>query len=119
MALLVPARAIALCCFDRLVDTGPLVGAHSPTSHHGHDSAGGGETFGAATPAVDCPVPAAPVPLLRERNRSDDGPNGGDHAALSSAAILIVFVSPGERSGHPDPSAAQVGRARVSHPLRL
>lgn len=120
LALLVPARALAPCCLDGQANTEISVAAQSSTSHHGHKGMGGSENaFTAAAPASDCDVPADPVSLLRERNRSDDGATGGGHAALPSAAILIVYVSLGERPDHPDSSAAHVGRARVSHPLRL
>ena len=119
MALLVPARAIALCCLDGQADAETTAAALGPASHHGHDVVGGGGlAFTSSAPAPDCDEPADVVPLLRERSRADVVPGAGP-AALPTATILVVYVSPAGMSEPPDPSAAQVGRARVSHPLRL
>lgn len=119
MALLVPARAIALCCLEQIADAGPPMGAHGSTSHHGHDGTGGGESaFTIAGPASDCDEPVDPVPLLRERNRADGASGAGD-AALPSPSILVASISPRETADHPDPSASYPARARVAYPLRL
>jgi hypothetical protein len=118
MALLVPARAIALCCLDGQADA-ERTAAHGPTTHHGHDvMGGGGLAFTSSAPAPDCDERADVVPLPRERSRADVAPGAGP-AVLPTATILVVYVSPAGRSEPPGPSAAQVGRARLSHPLRL
>jgi hypothetical protein len=119
IALLVPARAIALCCLDGQADAERTAAAHGPASHHAHDvMGGGGLAFTSSAPAPDCDAPADDVPLLRERSRADVAPGAG-LAALPTATILVVYVSSAGRCEAPGPSAAQVGRAWVSRPLRL
>jgi hypothetical protein len=119
MALLVPARAIAVCCLDGQPDVERTAVAHGAASHHGHDVMGdGGLAFTFSAPAPDCDQPADVLPLLRERSRADLAPGAGP-AALPTGTILVAYVSPAGMSESPDPSAAQVGRARVSHLLRL
>ena len=119
MVLLVPARAIALCCLDGQADGEITAAAHGPAPHHAHDGRGdGGLAFTSPAPAPDCDQPAIVVPLLRERSRADVAP-GADPAAPPTATAPVVKVSSAARSAPPDPFAAQVGRARVAHPLRL
>ena len=118
LALLVPARSIALCCLDGQADAEKPATARGPASHHGHDAIGGGLAFTSSAPAPDCDEPADVAPLIRERSRADGIPGAGP-AALPTATTLVVYASPEERSEPPGPYAAQVGRARLSHPLRL
>ena len=118
LALLVPARSIALCCLDGQAGAEETAAAHGPASHHDHEVSGGGLAFTTAAPAPDCDERADVSPLIRERSRVDGIPGTGS-AAFPSATTLDVYASPAERSEPPGPSAAQAGRARLSHPLRL
>lgn len=98
LALLVPARTIALCC---LGDTGPATPAgahatHGPTSHHrsAGEPAPVGSGLGLAAES-ECVVLTTFAPALRERGRScDTGPEGGD-PALMPIAQLRDFGPPG------------------------
>lgn len=118
MALLVPARAIAVCCLDGQADAEKTAAVDGPASHHGHDvQAGGGLAFTSPASASDCDDSADVVPLPRERSRADVAPGAGP-AALPTPTILVVCVSSAARFELPDAYAPQAG-VQISHPLRL
>ena len=90
LALLVPARAVALCCFDeRLADRGSHAGAHG-SSHHAHARALEMRLV-PATPAPDCETLTSPAPALRERDRIDTAPGA---VAASPPTTNLLAPSP-------------------------
>jgi hypothetical protein len=117
MALLVPVRAVALCCLEGVVDTRQAAGGHGAIFHHAHDGEGGGESgWMTPGPGSDCDEAVPPVSLVRERIRSD-AESVADHPALRRITVLVMYVSPGETSEYPEPSPSRL--ARVERPLRL
>jgi hypothetical protein len=115
LALLVPARAVALCCFDgRLADRGSHAGAHG-SSHHAHARALEMRLVPAA-PAPDCETLTSPAPALRERDRCDAAP-GAVGASISTTKLL----APGPSTGRVilrEALAGQSIRREAPHPLR-
>lgn len=119
LALIVPARAVALCCLDGLADREAPVGAHDPASHHGPDHAGREKSAVApAAPSSDCDAPAAPAPLLRERSCSDDAAGAGD-AALPSPTMIVALVPSTEPAILLVTPVSFPDRGRIPHPLLL
>ena len=88
LALLVPARAVALCCFDGpLADHRMHAGAHG-SSHHAPDRAGEMKyVLVNAAPVSDCETLTSPAPALRERDRCTTAP-GAEGASFPPTNLL-------------------------------
>lgn len=112
LALLVPARAIALCCLGVAGPAAPA-GAHAthePTPHH--------RASGEPVP-VDpglgpvaefaCVLVTTSAPALRERGRSGDAAPGVGDPAIGPVAQVPELGPP--------PRLAPLPRAPVSHPV--
>ena len=119
LAVLVPGRAFALCCFEEWTDQASHIVAHDAASHHAPPRVGGAKAaLVTAGPVSACETVPAPDPLLGKRNRSD-GAYGAGHAVLPSPTIRLASVSPREIPAPGDRTVTSVTSARVSHPLRL
>ena len=119
LAVLVPGRAFALCCFEEWADQAAHVAAQGTASNHGHECVGAAKAaLVTAVSVSECEAVTGPDPLLGERNRSDGASRAG-HAALPSPTIRLASVFPREIPAPADPTTSSVTRARVSHPLRL
>jgi hypothetical protein len=117
LALLVPARAVALCCFDgRLADRGSHAGAHG-SSHHAHARALEMEcVLVPAAPAPDCETLTSAAPALRERDRIDTAPG-----AVGASPPTANLLPPGPAKGPvilPDALAGVSAHREAPHPLR-
>ena len=116
LALLVPARAVALCCVDALSEWGPAARPHGEAHHaprsHGeaHHAAERGEVDGAElsadSSARDCGSIEALAPAVRER-----GPAGGVPATVSATIGLSATAN------EPRPTAFRPAPARAVDPL--
>lgn len=109
LAVLVPARAIALCCLEAAVPVSPAAAhaAHGATPHH--RSAGGPQAVGrdlATASAAHCDVLTTIAPALRERGREGDVGSGVDSPALT----------PTPWGGGSTPSARVDSRIRTPFP---
>ncbi len=122
LALLVPARAIALCC---LGVAGPAVevGAHAthgPTPHHraGGEPATVGPALGAAAES-GCTGLQASAPALRERDRSGDTAPGAGDPPLALIARVRDLHPPVCLAPHSLTPVSQPHGVENLHPLRL
>jgi len=113
LALLVPARAVALCCVDALSERAarPHGEAHHAAGSHGeahraaeHGDADGAE-LSAASGASDCGSIEALAPAVRER-----GPAGGGPATVSAP------IGPSAVATDPRPTAFRPAPARAVGP---
>ncbi|MGH7570803.1 MAG: hypothetical protein ACREMK_03030 [Gemmatimonadota bacterium] len=122
LALLVPARAISLCCLD-------MVGTQTPAARHSthgsmphHRSEAESVPVGQALaplPTSVCVILATPAPVLRERGRSGDAAAGVGDLALASTAGL-GYPPTRDRPVHPWlTSVPQPAGLESPHPLRL
>lgn len=120
LALLVPARAIALCCFDVTGSQAPAE-QHSPHGsmpHHGSDE----QEPVPVDPALaslatsGCYVPTTPA--LRERGcSSDPAPPAGDPPPASAPGVDCPPAP--DRSVPPRLTLASLPGPVEKHPLRL
>jgi hypothetical protein len=119
LALLVPARAAALCCIDGpMGNAGERAEGHSGQHHGGQPDE---ERFGEgsrallpAVPATDCETPAPPAPAVRERDTASAA-----HAVIPAPLATPRFAS-GSSTGPVAPPDADRHPAHreASHPLQ-
>lgn len=122
LALLVPARAIALCC---LGVAGPWAAAgahatHGPTPHHraGGELAPVGPGLGPAAESA-CFVLTTTAPALCERGRSGDAAPGAGDPAIAPVAQVRDFGPPPRLASHSLTPVSQPHCVENLHPLRL
>ena len=115
LALLVPARAVALCCLDASVGESPSTEEHGPMHHAQGPPAAEGQARIAADGGLECEPPEASAPALRERGQSDETRIlFVTSTAPSSSLPTTEFVA---REPLPAPPAAPP--REIPHALRL
>ena len=116
LAILVPARAVALCCLDgRLADPASHPGAHG-SSHHAPARALEMKcALVPAAPAPDCETDTFPAPALRE-DRAGSAPG-----VLGAPTPTTNLLAPGPATGPVILGNALAGvsaQREAPHPLR-
>ncbi|HUF90365.1 MAG TPA: hypothetical protein VMR66_10365 [Gemmatimonadota bacterium] len=72
LALLVPARAAALCCLDASAREGPAAAEHGRAHHAEAPAVAEGRALTAADAGPECELAEASAPALRERGPADE-----------------------------------------------
>lgn len=108
LALLVPARAVALCCVNALTDAAAAARPHGATHHAGsRGEAPHAEEHGnpddaelsAESGAGECGSIDAPAPAVRER-----GPAGGPATVSSPIGPSVAATEPRQPAFRPAPA---------------
>ena len=122
LALLVPARAIALCCFAVVGPAAPA-GAHAnhgPTPHHRPDGEPARVGPGLGPAAVSaCVGLTTPAPALRERGPSVDAAPGAGDPAIAPVVRVRDFGLLRRQAPLPMAPVSHSVGVESLHPLRL
>ncbi|HET6361386.1 MAG TPA: hypothetical protein VFH11_04955 [Gemmatimonadota bacterium] len=119
VSLIVPARAIALCCLDGPAEREESAEAHAKDSHHERVPVDAGES------ALTMPAPASecsafgPTILLGERSRPDSAPGLREVALASPPTFRIALFVSKDMSTRLQPLVDPPDGPGKSLPLRL